>query len=104
MKRTLLFVFCSFIALAMMAKTVTPAASLPTYYQQIDGKAGKTLFDAVQKVTKTGYSSLGYDGLWTAFKTTDKKSNGQVWDMYSNCNWTFGSDQCGSYRDRKSVV
>ena len=97
MKRTLLFVFCSFIALAMMAKTVTPAASLPTYYQQIDGKAGKTLFDAVQKVTKTGYSSLGYDGLWTAFKTTDKKSNGQVWDMYSNCNWTFGSDQCGSY-------
>ena len=97
MKRTLLFVFCSFIALAMMAKTVTPAASLPTYYQQIDGKAGKTLFDAVQKVTKTGYSSLGYNGLWTAFKTTDKKSNGQVWDMYSNCNWTFGSDQCGSY-------
>ena len=97
MKRTLLFVFCSFIALAMMAKSVTPAASLPTYYQQIDGKAGKTLFDAVQKVTKTGYSSLGYDGLWTAFKTTDKKSNGQVWDMYSNCNWTFGSDQCGSY-------
>ena len=97
MKRTLLFVFCSFIALAMMAKTVTPAASLPTYYQPIDGKAGKTLFDAVQKVTKTGYSSLGYDGLWTAFKTTDKKSNGQVWDMYSNCNWTFGSDQCGSY-------
>ena len=97
MKRTLLFVFCSFIALAMMAKTVTPAASLPTYYQQIDGKAGKTLFDAVQQVTKTGYSSLGYDGLWTAFKTTDKKSNGQVWDMYSNCNWTFGSDQCGSY-------
>ena len=97
MKRTLLFVFCSFIALAMMAKSVTPAASLPTYYQSIDGKAGKTLFDAVQKVTKTGYSSLGYDGLWTAFKTTDKKSNGQVWDMYSNCNWTFGSDQCGSY-------
>ena len=97
MKRTLLFVFCSFIALAMMAKTVTPAASLPTYYQQIDGKAGKTLFDAVQQVTKTGYSSLGYNGLWTAFKTTDKKSNGQVWDMYSNCNWTFGSDQCGSY-------
>ena len=97
MKRTLLFVLCSFFAIAVVAKTVTPASSLPAYYQQIDGKAGKTLFDAVQKVTKTGYSSLGYDGLWTAFKTTDKKSNGQVWDMYSNCNWTFGSDQCGSY-------
>ena len=97
MKRTLLFVFCSIFALALAAKTVTPAASLPTYYKDIDGKSGKSLFDAVQKVTKEGYTSLGYDGLWGAFKTTDKKSNGKVWDMYSDCNWTFGSDQCGSY-------
>ena len=49
MKRTLLFLFCSVFALAITAKTVTPAASLPAYYQQIDGKAGKTLFDAVQR-------------------------------------------------------
>ena len=97
MKRILLLVVCGFFAFAIAAKTVTPAASLPAYYAKVDGKSGKALFDAVQTVTKTGYSSLGYDGLWTAFKTTDKKSNGQVWDMYSNCNWTFGSDQCGSY-------
>lgn len=98
MKRILLFVLCSFIVIALSAKTVTPAASLPAYYEKIDGKSGKTLFDAVQTVTKVGYSSLGYDGLWTAFKTTDKKNNGQVWDMYSDCNWTFGpEDQCGSY-------
>ena len=97
MKRTLLFVICSFFALTMTAKTVTPAASLPAYYEAIDSKSGKSLFDAVQKVTKEGYTSLGYDGLWGAFKTTDKKSNGRVWDMYSDCSWTFGSDQCGSY-------
>ena len=97
MKRTLLFVFCSIFALALAAKTVTPAASLPAYYEDLQGKSGKSLFDAVQKVTKEGYTSLGYDGLWGAFKTTDKKSNGKVWDMYSDCNWTFGSDQCGSY-------
>ena len=97
MKRTLLFVLCSFFALALAAKTVTPAASLPAYYEDLQGKSGKSLFDAVQKVTKEGYTSLGYDGLWGAFKTTDKKSNGKVWDMYSDCNWTFGSDQCGSY-------
>ena len=97
MKRILLLVVCGFFAFAIAAKTVTPAASLPAYYAKVDGKSGKALFDAVQTVTKTGYSSLGYDGLWTAFRTTDKKSNGQVWDMYSNCNWTFGSDQCGSY-------
>ena len=97
MKRTLLFILCSFFVLTITAKSVTPAASLPAYYEDLQGKSGKSLFDAVQKVTKEGYTSLGYDGLWGAFKTTDKKSNGKVWDMYSDCNWTFGSDQCGSY-------
>ena len=97
MKRIVLSALCSLFVITIAAKTVTPAASLPTYYQIIDAKSGKALFDAVQTVTEVGYSSLGYDGLWTAFKTTDKKSNGQVWDMYSDCSWTFGSDQCGSY-------
>ena len=97
MKRIILTCLVFVLALSAIAKSVTPAASLPTYYKGIDGKSGKNLFDAVQTVTKVGYSSLGYDGLWTAFKTTDKKSNGDVWDMYSDCNWTFGSDQCGSY-------
>ena len=97
MKRIVLSILCAIFTLSLVAKSVTPAASLPAYYEDLQGKAGKSLFDAVQTVTKVGYSSLGYDGLWTAFKTTDKKNNGQVWDMYSDCNWTFGSDQCGSY-------
>ena len=100
MKRTLLFVLCSFFALAMAAKDVTPAASLPAYYVSIDGKSGKTLFDAVQKVTKTGYSSLGYDGLWSAYKYTDLHENGYVWDMYSDCTWkSINSNHCGNYSD-----
>ena len=97
MKRTLLFILCSFFALALAAKTVTPAASLPAYYEDLQGKSGKSLFDAVQKVTKLGYSSLGYDGLWGAYKKTDIRDNGKIWDMYSDCSWTVGSDQCGSY-------
>lgn len=98
MKRTLLVLFSSVIALAMTAKTVTPAASLPAYYASIDGKSGKTLFDAVQKVTKTGYSSLGYDGLWNAYQYTDLHENGYVWDMYSDCTWkSINSNHCGSY-------
>ena len=100
MKRTLLFVICSFFALTMTAKTVTPAASLPAYYEAIDGKSGKSLFDAVQKVTKTGYSSLGYDGLWAAYKYTDLYDNGYVWDMYSDCTWkSINSNHCGNYSD-----
>ena len=100
MKRTLLFVLCTFFALALAAKTVTPATSLPTYYKDIDGKAGKSLFDAVQKVTKLGYSSLGYDGLWDAYPYTDVHENGYVWDMYSDCTWkSINSNHCGNYSD-----
>ena len=97
MKRTLLFILCSFFALAVAAKSVTPAASLPTYYQDINGKSGKSLFDAVHLVAKEGYSSLGYSGLWTAYQYTDLRDNGKVWDMYSDCSWTYKSDQCGTY-------
>ncbi len=100
MKRTLLFVLSSFFVLTITAKSVTPAASLPTYYKDIDGKAGKTLFDAVQKVTKLGYSSLGYDGLWGAYPYTDVHENGYVWDMYSDCTWkSINSNHCGNYSD-----
>ena len=97
MKRTFLFILCSFFVLTITAKSVTPAASLPTYYEKIDGKSGEALFDAVHVVAKEGYSSLGYSGLWTAYKTTDVRDNGKIWDMYSDCSWTVGSDQCGGY-------
>ena len=45
-----------------------------------------------------------YGDLWSDFEETDKKSNGYVWDMYSDVpgsnppyNYTFFSDQCGNY-------
>ena len=99
MKRFFLLSTIFFFALSLFAKSVTPAASLPTYYKDINGKSGKSLFDAVHVVAKVGYSSLGYSGLWTAYKTTDVRDNGKIWDMYSDCSWTVGSDQCGSYNN-----
>ena len=97
MKRFFLLTSIFFFALSLFAKSVTPASSLPTYYKDINGKSGKSLFDAVHVVAKVGYSSLGYKGLWTAYKTTDVRDNGMIWDMYSDCSWTAGSDQCGGY-------
>ena len=97
MKRFFLLTSIFFFALSLFAKSVTPASSLPTYYKDINGKSGKSLFDAVHVVAKVGYSSLGYSGLWTAYKTTDVRDNGKIWDMYSDCSWTVGSDQCGGY-------
>ena len=95
MKRFFTFIAVCLLASSMWAKTVTPSASLPTYYESIQGKSGKALFDAVQKVTKQGYSSLGYDGLWSAYEYTDLRSDGSVWDMYSDCTWkSLSSKRC----------
>ena len=96
MKRIILTCLVFVLALSAIANSVTPAASLPTYYEDINGKSGKTLFAAVHVVAKVGYSSLGYSGLWTAYRTTDLRDNGKVWDMYSDCSWTYGSNQCGT--------
>ena len=43
------------------------------------------------------HTAISYDGLWTAFQTTDDNAGGKVWDMYSNCTFTFGTNQCGNY-------
>ena len=98
MNRILLFILCSFFALSMAAKSVTPANELPTYYKDMQGKSGKNLFDAVHVIAKVGYSSLGYDGLWSAYQYTDLRDNGYVWDMYSDCTWkSLSSNRCGNY-------
>lgn len=46
------------------------------------------LFTIVGSHTKRTYSNL-----WTDFQTTDKRADGKVWDMYSNCSFTFGTHQ-----------
>ena len=45
-----------------------------------------------------------YGSLWDHYYTTDDKSNGKVWDMYSDIpdgtppyEYTFGTNQCGNY-------
>jgi len=40
------------------------------------------------------HSSVSYTpGIWNAFYTTDDRADGKVWDTYSNCDFTFGTDQ-----------
>lgn len=74
--------------------TPTTAAELKnSYYTNLEGKNGSTLFSAV--VTATGgvkhtYTKLTYDELWTAYITSDVYPTGhahagKIWDMYANC-------------------
>ena len=96
--------FYSVLALVLVAQVVFAAAitkpdQIPSYYASVNGKSGSTLFDAIHTVSKKGYSSLSYSGLWGAYATTDVyPGTKKIWDMYSNCNFTYGTNQCGNYK------
>ncbi len=94
MKRILLLL-CSlfFVLYPLIAQ---PSAG---HYDGIDGKSGESLFKAVSSAASQGYHSLGYDGLYDAYRETDNTPDGKVWDMYSDCTWTHEKKTCGNYSD-----
>lgn len=73
------------------------------YYNGTEGLTGVALRSALHNIIKD-HQALSYSALWSAFEDTDKKSNGKVWDMYSDIpagtppyQYTFITDQCGNY-------
>ena len=74
-----------------------------TYYSGADGKKGSALKTALCGIIYSRTEQT-YNDLWTAFRTTDVRSDGKVWDMYSSIsNFTFGTDQAGSYSKEGDV-
>lgn len=80
------------------------AAQIPSGYYNAATGSGETLKTQLFNIISANHDPLSYDGLWTAFQTTDDKTNGKVWDMYSDIpdgtppyEFIFGSDQCGEY-------
>ena len=68
-----------------------------TYYRAADGKKGKALKTALAKIIGNP-KVTSYDGLLDAYKQTDRRDDGKVWDMYSNTtNFSF-SDCTGNYK------
>jgi endonuclease I len=68
------------------------------YYDTAIGKSGETLRLALHTIIRN-HTSLSYSDLWTAFHTTDVLPDNPdiIWDMYSNCNFTYAADQCVNY-------
>lgn len=91
-KIKILFLFCIF------GLFVLEAQEPEGYYKDAYNKAGYTLKTALYNVID-GHTALSYDALWTAFRTTDKTTDGKVLDIYSNCDFSFGGDQCGNYKN-----
>jgi len=68
----------------------------PGYYSSAEGLTGSALQTALHNIIDD-HTAKSYDYLWTAFQTTDDNASGKVWDMYSNCIFTFVTNQCGEY-------
>jgi len=73
------------------------------YYDTTEGKAGSELQQVLHDIIDE-HTVLSYSALWDAFRTTDDRPDGTVWDMYSDVPggdepyvYTFGTDQCGNY-------
>lgn len=89
----------------MMYSLTVMAGTEPTgYYTAAEGKTGQSLLLALHDIVDS-HTNISYGGLLTAYKTTDKKDNGNVWDIYSDVpggtppyEFSFGNT-CGTYQD-----
>lgn len=78
--------------------SVYATATIPTnYYSSAEGKNTSALRTALQSVITNGHSVTSYNGLWTAYAKTDENSSGKIWDIYSNCSFSYSTQQCGTY-------
>ena len=91
----LIFSLSIFGEIAAFNQPVTPANQLPAYYASIDGESGKDLIDAIQQVAKLGYRTddFRYDSIWYAFKHTDLRPDGYIWEIYSTCVFEYEKDR-----------
>ncbi len=83
----------AFLIAAFALKAQAPAG----YYNGAANKTGEELRAALHAIITNNDSHVSYDGIWTAYQTTDARPNGKVWDIYSSYQYTFGNNQCGSY-------
>ena len=82
----------------LLIATLTGFAQIPNgYYNNANGKTGDELKVALHNIIK-GHHVVSYNGLLNAFVYTDNDGNGNVWDIYSNCIFSYsGNSQCGGY-------
>lgn len=76
------------------------------YYKNIDFTKNKeALKTDLYALTSTTHSKKSYDYLWTTYKDSDTKPNGQPYDIYSNYNWpTHSWPTSGNYKDEGDML
>ncbi|TVQ88249.1 MAG: hypothetical protein EA393_09160 [Bacteroidetes bacterium] len=70
------------------------------YYNNAAGLTGEELKTSLHEIIIQGHNPIWYSEVWSSFLLTDIKSNGKVWDMYSDIpgnppyEYEFIEDQC----------
>lgn len=87
------------LTLALLFVSGSLFAQVPSgYYAKADGKKGATLKTALSEIVSASAKTISYDGLWEAYKTTDLRPDGKIWDMYSNAtNYDPDRGHSGNY-------
>jgi len=96
MKNNIFLLFFLFFAF------FTPVfAQIPSgYYNMVNGKKGKDLQIALNQIINN-HKSISYSDVWIYYQYTDLKTNGKIWDIYSDnpqgvpaYQFDFRKDQC----------
>lgn len=92
-----LVIFCFLAPFSLFAQ---PPAG---YYNAAQGLTGEPLRSALHNIIDD-HDVINFNSLWSNFFNLDRKSNGKIWDIYSDIpggtppyEYAFGSDQCGEY-------
>jgi endonuclease I len=93
-----------FFIFALTITAVAVNAQPQGYYNGTEGLSGNALKSALHNIIKND-NHVSYSGMWSAYQVTDKRpGTNYVWDIYSDVpngippyNFTFVTDQCGSY-------
>jgi endonuclease I len=89
MKKYIFSLFCFFFAVFTQIFSQTPSG----YYNAVNGKKGKEVQIALNQIIKN-HRSVSYSDVWTYYQYTDVRDNGSIWDIYSDHEFEFRTDQC----------
>lgn len=92
-------IFKQLIVFGLLLISINLFSQIPAgYYDSAEGLEDELLRQALHNIIDD-HDPVSYDDLWDVYEDSDKRADGKVWDMYSTCNFNFGSDQCGNYQN-----
>ena len=100
--RLLKFKYMKYIyALLTLLVVTTTSAQIPAGYYDSATGTGFTLKTQLKNIIddvndgngQAFHDPVSYNNLWNVYETSDVRSDGKVWEMYSSCDFTFVVDQ-----------